>query len=87
MNELIASLAKTAGVPEIVVMEAARGCADRLANWCEGNDAAIAELMADPCAMIEIAMADWMKTQQKIATECMTNPDPLCQVVYDMLTA
>lgn len=68
-------------------MEAARGCADRLAKWCEGSDAAIAELMADPCAMVEIAMADWIKTQQKITTEYLANPEPLRQVVYGMLTA
>lgn len=85
MQELIASIAKQTGVSEQMVVAAASGCAGRLAKWFESEQAAIDAINDDASAMIEIAMADWLKAQRKLAEVYYMNPQAAAAQVLEII--
>lgn len=85
MQDIIESIAKQTGVSEQVVIAAAAGCVDRLVEWCGGEQEAINAISDDPCAMMQIAISDWMKAQRKMAEICHMNPRAAAAQVLEII--
>lgn len=85
MQDIIDSIAKQAGVCESVVLAACAGCVDRLVEWCGGEQEAIDAINDDPCAMMQIAIADWIKAQRKMALACHMNQGAAARYVYEIM--
>ena len=74
-------------VSEQTVNDAAESCARRLAKWFGGAEEAAAAMEADPIAMMEIALADFMKAQRALALKVHMNPRPFARECAELLQA
>ena len=75
------------GVSEQTVNDAAESCVRRLAKWFGGAEEAAAAMEADPIAMMEIALADFMKAQRALTLKVHMNPRPFARQCAELLQA
>jgi hypothetical protein len=68
-----------------VVDNAAQSCANNLAKLFGGTEEAIAALEADPVAMAQILMADFIKAQRHMTLQVHMNPRAFSRVVLDQI--
>ena len=72
---------------EETVNAAAEACARRLAKWLGGAEEAAAAMEADPLAMMEIALADHMKTRRALTLKVHMNPRPFALQCAELIQA
>lgn len=75
------------GVNEQTVNDAAESCARRLAKWFGSPEEAMAAMEDDPIAMMEIALADFMKAQRALTLKVHMNPRPFARQCAELLQA
>lgn len=75
------------GVSEQTVNDAAEACARRLAKWFGSPEEAMAAMEDDPIAMMEIALADFMKAQRAMTLKVHMNPRPFARQCAELLQA
>lgn len=69
------------------VNEAAEACARRLAKWFGGAEEAAAAMEADPIAMMEIALVDFMKERRALTLKVHMNPRPFTRLCAELIQA
>lgn len=68
-----------------VLLEMARGCADRLANWFGSAEKAAEELQRDPVALSQVALMDFMKARREMTVKVHMNPRPFARECLDLI--